>query len=376
MKITFPHMGYSYIAFSSLLRDLGHEPVVPPVPSKRTLDLGVQFAPEFACIPFKVLLGTYLETIRMGAEMALTSGGVGPCRAGYYGVLHQKILDDLGHKFKIVVFEPPLRNIADFIRKIKMVKPKNMSWRTLIQIVKKNWAKLSATDEIEYLSHQIRPREAVRGETTRAFKEALTFLEQAETTEQIEEARQEGKKRLQQVEVDEEREILKVGIIGEIYVVLEPAVNFDLQITLGEMGVYADRSIWLTQWTKDNTLSDGEKDVRQAARPYLNELIGGHGINSVGETVLYAKKGFDGVVQLAPFSCIPEIVAKGILPRVTKDFGIPVLTLFIDEQTGKEGVRTRLEAFVDLLWQRRFFKARNGRGAGSNLDVPEVSLAT
>lgn len=372
MKITFPHMGYSYIAFSSLLRDLGHEPVVPPVPSKRTLDLGVQYAPEFACIPFKVLLGTYLETIRMGAEMALTSGGVGPCRAGYYGVLHQKILDDLGYNFKIVVFEPPLRNIVDFIRKIKLVKPKNMSWRALIQVVKKNWAKLSATDEIEYLSHQIRPREVVRGETTRAFKQALGFLEQAETAEQIEEARQEGKKVLGQVPIDAEREVLKIGIIGEIYVVLEPAVNFDLQITLGEMGVYADRSIWLTQWTKDNTLSDGEKDVRQAARPYLNELIGGHGINSVGETVLYARKGFDGVVQLAPFSCIPEIVAKGILPRVTRDLGIPVLTLFIDEQTGKEGVRTRLEAFVDLLWQRRAYRRR----AQSNLDVPEVSLAT
>jgi predicted nucleotide-binding protein (sugar kinase/HSP70/actin superfamily) len=140
-------------------------------------------------------------------------------------------------------------------------------------------------------------------------------------------------------------------------VVLEPAANYDIQITLGEMGVYTHRSIWLTDWTRDNTLSGGEKDVQKAASPYLNELIGGHGINSVGETVLYARHGYDGVIQLAPFSCIPEIVAKGILPRVSRDLGIPVLTIFIDEQTGKAGIQTRLEAFVDLLMEKKHQKS-------------------
>lgn len=353
MKITFPHMGYSYIAFEMFLRDIGHEPIVPPRPSKTTLDLGVQYAPEFACIPFKFLLGTYLETIRLGAEMAITSGGVGPCRAGYYGVLHQKILDDLGHSLKIVVIEPPLRNIPDFIRKLKMVKPRRMSWRTFLQLFKKGWAKLVAIDEVEKLSYDTRPYEINRGDTSRALEQALKMLDQAQTLPAIEEARAEGMRAIAAVPQDKSRNPLKIGVIGEIYVVLEPAANFDLMVTLGEMGVHGDRSIYLARWTKDNTVADGERDIRKAARPYLNELIGGHGLNSVGETVLYARRGFDGVIQLAPFSCIPEIVAKGILPRVSRDYGIPVLTLFIDEQTGKAGVQTRLEAFCDLLLQRR-----------------------
>lgn len=87
-------------------------------------------------------------------------------------------------------------------------------------------------------------------------------------------------------------------------------------------------------------------------------MVGGHGQNSIGETILYAKRGFDGVVQLAPFSCIPEIVAKSILPKVSKDYNIPVLTFFLDEQTGEEGIKTRLEAFVDLLRQKK----RKGAG--------------
>jgi predicted nucleotide-binding protein (sugar kinase/HSP70/actin superfamily) len=55
-------------------------------------------------------------------------------------------------------------------------------------------------------------------------------------------------------------------------------------------------------------------------------------------------------------------VAKAILPRVSRELGIPILTLFIDEQTGKAGVQTRLEAFVDLLEERRAKAQDHDRG--------------
>jgi hypothetical protein len=90
---------------------------------------------------------------------------------------------------------------------------------------------------------------------------------------------------------------------------------------------------------------------------FVYAVIGGHGINSIGEIAIYAKNGYDGVIQLAPFSCIPEIMAKGIVPRVSREEGIPVMTIFIDEQTAAAGVITRLEAFLDLLERRREEKA-------------------
>ena len=68
---------------------------------------------------------------------------------------------------------------------------------------------------------------------------------------------------------------------------------------------------------------------------------------------MYARQGYDGVIQLAPFTCIPEIVAKGVLPSVSRDLDIPIISFFLDEQTGEAGFRTRLEAFVDLLVRRR-----------------------
>ena len=119
------------------------------------------------------------------------------------------------------------------------------------------------------------------------------------------------------------------------------------------MGAEVKRSIFLTQYTREDVFADGSKNIKKLARPYLDQKIGGHGQNSIGETVHFANMGYDGVVQLAPFTCIPEIVAKSIMPKLSRDLGIPVLTIFIDEQTGKAGVETRLEAFVDMLWEKK-----------------------
>lgn len=362
MKISFPHMGYSYLAFKWLVENIGHECIVPPEPSKRTLDLGVRYAPEFACIPFKILLGTYLEVAEQGAELILTSGGMGPCRAGYYWVMHQYLMEELNQDIKVMAFELPLCNLKDFWQKLHFLrKTGGLSTREFIKVIKMTWEKIKAIDDMEIRSHELRPREIHRGETTRRLDKALEMIDQANNSSDIEDARREGLKHLEAMEIDTRRNPLKVGIIGEIYVVLEPAANHYLQIMLGEMGVETDRSIYLSSYARKNTIVNLEGDIFQMARPYLNEApIGGHGVNSIGETVLYAKHGFDGVVQLAPFACIPEIVAKSIIPSVSRDLDIPVLTMFIDEQTGKAGVETRLEAFVDLMEYKR--ERKNSKG--------------
>ena len=354
MKITFPYMGTSHIAFKMLIKDLGHEPVVPPKPSEKTLSYGTQNCPEFACLPFKILLGSYLEAIEKGAEMVIASGGAGPCRAGYYGVLHQKILQDLGYGTKILIMDSPFRNIIDFLAKIKtVIGPSGVSWWTFVKVFKKAWEKVKTLDEIEALSHQIRPYEINKGETTKVFRKCLQIIDEADSLPRISEARTAAHKILMDISQDHSRQILNIGIIGEIYVVLEPFANHDLEITLGEMGVQTHRSIYLSDWTRESTGYESIKDVYKAASSYITEPFGGHGICSVGHTVLYSRKGFDGVVQLAPFTCIPEIVAKTILSKVNQDHGIPVLTVILDEQTGKAGLQTRLEAFVDLLTQKR-----------------------
>ena len=152
-----------------------------------------------------------------------------------------------------------------------------------------------------------------------------------------------------------------MGITGEFYVLLEPFSNLDLESELGKLGVEVRRTTFISGWTKFslflNPLGVNEKDrIHKAALPYLKRDIGGDGWESVGEKVLHAKE-YDGLIHLAPFTCMPEIVAQNIMPKTKEN--IPVLTILCDEQLAKLGMLTRLEAFVDLLKHRR--RAGNNR---------------
>ena len=58
LKIAFPHLGYCAIPLRAMLARLGHEVVVPPPISRKTIDLGTRYGPEFACYPLKLGLAT------------------------------------------------------------------------------------------------------------------------------------------------------------------------------------------------------------------------------------------------------------------------------------------------------------------------------
>ena len=353
-KVTFPHMGTSHIAFKALLEDMGNEVVVPKRPNREILSLGVANAPEFACIPLKITLGSYIDALRRGADTIVATGGVGPCRAGYYTALQKKILERMGFAFEMIVFEPLSTGLWRLIDNIRKLNSARLSVAAVISAVRRCWEKIKALDELERMLHYVRPREVVRGAAERAYNAGVRLLETTNTFKGIAEARDEGLRLLRSVEVDPDADPVRVGIVGEIYVVLEPAANLEMEKTLGELGAEVHRSIFLTGWTQDNAIHEGGgRKIKRAALPYLPEMIGGHGQDSVGHTVIYSREGLDGVIQLAPFTCIPEIVAKAILPKVSEDLDIPVLSFFLDEQTGEAGVRTRLEAFVDLLKRRR-----------------------
>lgn len=356
-KVSFPYMGTSYIPIEKLMKAFGNEVVLPPRPNSETISLGCKFAPEFACYPFKIVLGTYVQVLEAGADTLVSTGGVGPCRAGLYTTLQEKILKNLGYKFEMITLEPPGRHFSDLMASIKKLINARLSFRDYINIGRFIWKELTLLDRAERLSHKTRPLEAKKGETTRVYKKCVDLVAKAENMKQLSEAEREMELLYDGIE-KKDFDPVKIGIVGEIYVLMEPSANLEIEETLGELGVYAERSMFLSGYTVSNAVMDlfhmaGERDVKKLASPYFKEMCGGHGRESVGNAVHFARRGFDGLIQLSPFTCIPEIVAKSILPRVCEERGMGFLSLTLDEQTGKEGVRTRLEAFVDLLFAKR-----------------------
>ena len=114
MKVTFPHMGQVYLAVKGLFDDLGVDVVIPPPISKKTLEIGTRLSPEMACLPLKINIGNYIESIEKGADTIVLSGSCGPCRFGYYGVVQKEILSDLGYDIDIIIFDPPDTGYRDF----------------------------------------------------------------------------------------------------------------------------------------------------------------------------------------------------------------------------------------------------------------------
>ncbi|MEW5706658.1 MAG: CoA protein activase [Actinomycetota bacterium] len=361
MKVTFPHMGTIDLVLSDLFDRTGLEYIIPPRTSERTLQLGLRYSPEFACLPLKITLGNFIEALEAGADTLLMAGGVGPCRFGYYAEVQKCILKEAGYDFDMIILEPPAMGWKLFIDTLRLLAP-GKSIRQIWRIIKTGFRKARAIDELEKYVLKYRAYEVKRGDMTKAYKKALEIIKPAITDEEITEAREEAFSILEGVEKDLGRPCLKVGIIGEFYLLLEPFANFGIEEYLGNMGISLERSVYLSDWispsSKNLIMGISDQEVAQAARPYLNHFVGGEGLPSVGHTVIYAKEGFDGVIHLFPFTCMPDTIAKSILPKVSRDYDIPVISFVIDEQTGRAGLITRLEAFIDLLASRRKQKSK------------------
>ena len=58
---------------------------------------------------------------------------------------------------------------------------------------------------------------------------------------------------------------------------------------------------------------------------------------------------------------MPEIMSQNIFPAMRENCDIPILALIMDEQTGRAGYITRLEAFVDLMRRKKMKTAIAGK---------------
>jgi predicted nucleotide-binding protein (sugar kinase/HSP70/actin superfamily) len=164
------------------------------------------------------------------------------------------------------------------------------------------------------------------------------------------------KTKIKEIELDIHKNPLKIAIIGEIYTIIEPFSNLYIEDKLMEYGVSTKRRLTPSWWVSDMLLSTVKLNsiaIRRASKEYLPLCIGGHAVECVGEAVLAKEEAFDGIIQIFPLGCMPEIVAKAILPTISKEKDIPILTLVVDEMTGEAGYCTRIEAFLDLLERRK-----------------------
>ena len=378
MKVSFPHMG-CVTGYKLLLEKLGHEVIMPQRPSQRTMELGVKYSPEFICFPFKVMMGTYIECAEAGAEMIITSGGCGPCRAGMYPDVHQKVLNELGYNVRVVVFDSMFQDFGAFCEKLKAVKngtptPKLLKYISFaFDVIKK----------MDTLEKQLKIRRAYEkniGDVSRAWQKIVRIFEKCGNKKDAKQAYQEAIEIFDSIPVTEVKESdrIRVGIVGEIYVVMEPTVNKNVEEILNNLGIEVENVQYISDWVMHNIVPahlpfPKSHRVFRLSDPVAPINCGGHDKENMGWVFDFAQRGFDGVVHLMPFACLPELVNLGKFPAISNELNMPILSLSLDEQMGEAHVKTRLEAFSDLIRSKHNAKNNSESAVADSSETNEAA---
>ncbi len=358
MKLTVPNVGYIDIFLGAMARTVGPEFVFPPKTSPRTLHLGIKHSPPSTCLPFKFILGNFIEALEGGADTIAMVSDHGPCRVGMYDVVIQQILRDLGFQFTWIAMDDTRLWSNYFQRFNQERKDWGASlWETLWAL-RFSWRKLKLCETLERTVHRIRPLEVERGRTTRVETDCLRLIDEASNFKELNEAHQQCLERLNRIDRDVTRNPPKVVITGEGYMVINPHANQDIERRLGEMGVEVTRTVWITQKITHALHLDflnprSKRKAIKASLPYLKHPIGGECNSSIGYPILFRRDGYEAAIHLLPLGCMLEAVAKNILVRVSREHDIPILTFSLDENLSETMITTRLSAFVDLLQKRR-----------------------
>jgi predicted nucleotide-binding protein (sugar kinase/HSP70/actin superfamily) len=356
VRVAFPYMGTAPIALQGLLRSLGAEVVLPPKPTRETVELGARLAPEMMCVPFKMTLGNMVRCLEAGADTLAYVSGSWSCRFGYYGRLQAQILRDEGFRFRLL--ELRHNRIPEVVREIRLLNRGRMSLAVLngLRAFRIGWLKSTAVDEVEAQFRRTMPNARDAGTCRRLLDSSLDGVLAAESPAAISRVRASARRRFAALPTNGRTRPLRVKLVGESYCVVEPFINFDIIARMGEMGIFVDPFLTAHRWLGFHGFRLGRNEVRRMralSAPYWRYCVGGEDQNSVGQLLLAAQQGFDGVIHVHPFGCMPGTVVQPTMAKAARDAGIAYLPLSLDEHSSETGIVTRIEAFVSLLEKRR-----------------------
>lgn len=346
-KVAIPAVGCYRHAFNALGRSHGFEVIDTPRTSSRTMRLGSEISPEGICICFPLILGNYIEAMEKGADSCVFIGGYGACRQFCYGHLYELLFKkhypdvDFYLLYNENFFEVMNKLAGRSLPRLEVVK-------AFLSLVRDIWL----VEKIEDLSWYYRPREKHRGDTTRVMDECYEMFENGARSLRS------FRRKFARIETKNVKP-LRIGVVGEIYLLIEPHVNCNTDIILGENGVQVHKFIRLFMeilralHLNDRFTNYKDTDKVKLAWPYLKVSVGGHGRSSVADMLRYHRMGFDGVVHLLPMACLPEISARPFLKKIGSEHKFPLLTLSFDEMASESATRNRIEAFVDMLRMRK-----------------------
>ncbi|KAB2834662.1 MAG: hypothetical protein F9K48_05865 [Candidatus Brocadia sp.] len=361
-----------------------------PMANKQSVDIGRKFTSGKECYPAILTTGDIVKKAMSPdfdpeASAFFMATASGPCRFGQYNKFQRMVLDDLG------LPQVPLYTMDQGENYDEDTKNLGTHFRKLA------WNGIMYTDLLQKLQRETRPYEVPKGETDALYEEYLKKAEVAlERHQNLVEFAREANEAFAKIKVDRSKPRPLIGVIGETYVRCNEFANNFLARSIEKLGGEAyipPFSEWINyiahcrrescrfernykglfneiisdvvqrydayklskvfKGTIRHFLKEASiKELIKKGKPYIDDSYKGDPVLSLGKAIEYVEEGFDGLINVIPFHCMPGTVVNGVLERFQKDFyGMPCLKLSFDGQE-QSNETTRLEAFMHQAYQR------------------------
>lgn len=348
--ISFPHLGPYHVPVSYVLHKVTKLPVlVPEENNYQTIKLGSINSPDDICMPFKYNLGNYLFALNNGANILIQAGG--GCRYGYFAELQEATLRDLGYEFEFV----------------NLIKDNHVSILKLYKFAKKYHKKLNIISYFYYLiqgflmiifmdklNNYLRLNMGLAKEPTSFEQAEKNFLEEYSKNNlnihKIIKIYRKYKRIYQDIPL-ENREPIKILLIGELYSLMDLNSSHNLERTLIKQGITVIRYTDLTYLLLTKKFK--RKSLLRRGKKYAKYTLGADGLESVVHALEHSQKGIDGIIHIKSFSCVPEINAIPILSQISEDYNTPIIYLSFDGENNIANIDTKLEAFYDMIKSKK-----------------------
>lgn len=353
MLVSFPHMGKMHLALEKVCQTLHIPYLTPPLPGPDTMKMGQELAPEGSCLPFCLVLGNMRQALELGADAIVMLGGSGPCRFGYFVYLAVKILKAAGYEFTEMIIDKGY-HLQNY-RTLQQMAP--VSLPALISAAHLGWELVCGEELLDKIKREYAPLVVDPTGFAEFTASARSSLRKADSVQETALLRRSIIRHLNTLEMHPEDNVIRIGLVGDIYTMLEPFANYQVEGFLAErqVAVYKEMSVsgWLPNILLPWKKGDYRRRLLENAHPYLTCSVGGFGLESVANAHLMNNGHVDGIIQLFPMGCMPEIVARSALDKMCRDEKTPALFITLDQHYSRTGFETRLEAFLDVLYAKK-----------------------
>lgn len=346
--------------YEKILRKHGYNLVVLKNSSPTMIEEGLKYVHNDTCYPALVVIGQMIEALKSGeydvntTAVTITQTG-GGCRASNYLKLLRKALKKAGFE-NVPVLSINMSGLE-----------KNSSIQLTIPLIKKLLEATIYGDLIMHISNQVRPYELEQGQTDNKIKELIEYL-----SSDITKKNKVSKKKIKQncefivkefsnIKI-EHKKLVKVGVVGEIFVKYSNVGNNNLEQLLqnencevrvpGLMGFidycisqkFDQVNLYGGKWYvkliskmlyKYTTILESimNETIKQNSnfetimpfdetRTIAKEVCGlgiimGEGWLLAAEMLALCREGFENIVCTQPFGCLPNhIVGKGMIKKI------------------------------------------------------------